>query len=592
MDDGVHSLAERIEGASEFQPDSDGPDNGGRDAPQPPLDGADGGGGGRNDGFPEIDDAVVRRCAELDQNDTDNGRRLMAHFGGEWLHVRDIGNHGWVGTHWDMEDGEDLVTRLAQETARRIKKEVFHIGLTDDEKKLVDDARPWREIDAKEQTAEQKIGIATADDLLKKVANMRAGRRKFAVSSGNYERTMKMIKAATPHCTYSVDDMDGDAHLFNVQNGTLRFTRRADPAVPDRAVLDRFIANVELVPHDRAHRITKLAPAHYDPDAEAPKFMAALERFQPEPDMRTFLQVYFGYCMLGHAGEQVFLFNYGHGANFKSTMVETLARLFGDYARSVAPESITGQNQRRGDQASPDIARLVDARFVYVEELPRGEQIKENLVKALTGGGKMTARHLNKGFFEFEPVFKAVMTGNDMPNITGSDYGIWRRVLIARWDVIIPDAERRPMAEVLGEFDAERAGILNWLVKGALLYLGSGLKPFVPAKVTADTADYQEEMDHLGNFVRACVLPKKGNNVRARAMFDAYKAWCAANSVKAWQETAFGKGMAKRDIKKLRSNYVYYVDVELIDVPDGGGAGGSDMPADDGRWGPSYGDDE
>lgn len=587
MTDSAHRIAERIEAAEEFQPDPM------PDAPEPHTgagSGAGSGGGGSSGGFPELDDAVVRRCAGLDQNDTDNGRRLMTHFGGEWLHVRDIGNHGWVGTHWDMEAGEDLVIRLAQEAARRIKKEVFHLGLTEDEKLHVEQAEPFRKIDFKDQTAEQKIAVQTADELLKKVANMRAGRRKFAVSSGNYERTMKMIKAATPHCTFAVEDMDGDAHLFNVQNGTLRFTRKADPDCPEHAVLDRFIGKVELVPHNRDHKITKLAPAIYEPDAQAPKFMAALERFQPESDMRTFLQVYFGYCMLGHAGEQVFLFNYGHGANFKSTMVETLARLFGDYARSVAPESITGQNQRRGDQASPDIARLVDARFVYVEELPRGEQIKENLVKALTGGGKMTARHLNKGFFEFEPVFKAVMTGNDMPNITGSDYGIWRRVLIAKWDVIIPDAERRPMAEVLSEFDAERAGILNWLVQGALMYLGSGLKPFVPAKVTADTADYQEEMDQLGNFVRACVVPQAGNNVRARAVYDAYVAWCKANSIKAWQETAFGKGMAKRDIKKHRSNYVYYLDVALVDVPDGDAASGADPDED--RWRPNYGDDD
>lgn len=584
--DGARNIAERLDGAAPFEPDANSDGGAGADAPEP-LDGAGSGGSGSSDGFPEVDDAVVRRCAGLDQNDTDNGRRLMAHFGGEWLHVRDIGNHGWTGTHWDMEAGEDHVIRLAQQAARLIKKEVFHLGLTEDEKLHVEQAEPHRKIEFKDQTAEQKIAIQTADDLLKKVANMRAARRKFAVSSGNYERTTKMIKAATPHCTFSVDDMDKDAHLFNVLNGTLKFSRVADPECPDPDV-DRYIGHVELVPHDRAHRITKLSPATYDPDAKAPKFMAALARFQPEQDMRTFLQVYFGYCMLGHAGEQVFLFNYGHGANFKSTMVETLARLFGHYARSVAPESITGQNQRRGDQASPDIARLVDARFVYVEELPRGEQIKENLVKALTGGGKMTARHLNKGFFEFEPVFKAVMTGNDMPNITGSDYGIWRRVLIAKWDVIIPDAERRPMAEVLGEFDAERAGILNWLVEGALLYLGSGLKPFVPDKVTADTADYQEEMDQLGNFVRACVVPQKDSNVRARAMYDAYKAWCTANSIKAWQETAFGKGMAKRDIKKHRSNYVYYVDVALIDVPDGGAVSGDEPEA--GRWAPSYGD--
>lgn len=75
------------------------------------------------------------------------------------------------------------------------------------------------------------------------------------------------------------------------------------------------------------------------------------------------------------------------------------------------------------------------------------------------------------------------------------------------------------------------SGILNWLVEGALLYPGSGLKPFVPDRVTADTADCQEEMDQQGKSVPACVAPQTCSNVRARAMYDPYKDWCAANSI-------------------------------------------------------------
>lgn len=48
--------------------------------------------------------------------------------------------------------------------------------------------------------------------------------------------------------------------------------------------------------------------------------------------------------------------------------------------------------------------------------------------------------------------------------------------------------------------------------------------------------------------------------------------------------------MAKRDIKKHRSDYVYYMDVALVDVPYGAAASGA-VP-DAGRWVPNYGDDD
>lgn len=72
------------------------------------------------------------------------------------------------------------------------------------------------------------------------------------------------------------------------------------------------------------------------------------------------------------------------------------------------------------------------------------------------------------------------------------------------------------MSELLPEFDAERSSVLNWLVEGALIYLASGLKAFVPEKVTSFTKDYQGEMDPLGNFINDCVVVLPEDEVRLR----------------------------------------------------------------------------
>src|SRR5258706_4682936 len=48
---------------------------------------------------------IIEKCAHQPQNDTGNGQRLLAWFGGDVLHVRDVGWQVWAGTHWSHEGG-------------------------------------------------------------------------------------------------------------------------------------------------------------------------------------------------------------------------------------------------------------------------------------------------------------------------------------------------------------------------------------------------------------------------------------------------------------------------------------------------------
>jgi hypothetical protein len=49
-------------------------------------------------------------------------------------------------------------------------------------------------------------------------------------------------------------------------------------------------------------------------------------------ELVKFLQRFIGYCMTGHTSEHVFLFIYGTGRNGKGTFVNTIMKIFGDYA--------------------------------------------------------------------------------------------------------------------------------------------------------------------------------------------------------------------------------------------------------------------
>lgn len=542
------------------------------DRAAPPLEG----GGGRRDDGPGGSDGggdgdqpgPAELCAAEPQNDTGNGRRLLTWFGQDILHVRDVGEHSWAGSHWELRGGKEAFQRFAQKTAENIALEArFILPSPGDAAKLAA-GRALAGIAEDDLDAVQRAVLDKAEEAEGRLQKRKGARHKFAISCGNTNRINGMLAQAMPHMTVPPEDMDADPLAINVANGTLRLVKEKveDPDCPDPDVV-RWITRwrVRLDPHDRADRITRMMPVDWKPDATCPRWMASMERFQPSEGPRRFLQQWRGYGLTGMMGEQAFIFHYGLGANFKSTFMETLARLQGDYAQSLPAEALTGDQQRRGDQATPEFARLPGARYVRCAELPRGHGFRESTIKMLTGGEPILVRHLHKGFFEFRPRFKAEGSGNDRPPIGGVDEGIWRRMKLVLWPVTIPKAEQRPMERVVAEFLEEGPGILRWLIDGLIDYLENGL--VVPAEVQASTDEYRDDMDPVGEFCRACVEPHEGGFVQARDVFNAYLLWCRASSVKPYQEKTFASVMVQKGFRKENGRLRKYLDVRLHDLP-------------------------
>lgn len=403
----------------------------------------------------DLDPDVLRVCAGFDENDTGNGERLFAHSGRDIINVRDVGPHIWIRTHWSAAGADEALDRLAQETAKRIAREAFYLEHTKAEAEAIEAAdgvetsilaSDGRSLDAhgklKKHLAKK---AAEAEEAL---AKRQHGRRQFAIASGNSPKITGMIARALPHKTHAPEELDADPMAVNLRNGTLRFCRILDPDCPDPDV-ERLCWGVRLDAHARTDLISKVMPVDYDPDAECPAWTQFMERFQPDERVRRFLRAFHGYAITGLMGEQIFLFDYGLGANGKSTFMEAIARLMGSYACMLPAEALAGDTQRRGDQATPEFARLPGARLVRCAELPRGQGFRENTIKLLTGGEPLLVRHLHRRFFEFQPTFKAIGSGNDRPSIGGVDEGIWRRVRLVPWNVTIPPDERRPWRRFL-----------------------------------------------------------------------------------------------------------------------------------------------
>jgi len=556
-----------------------------------------------DDGIPDLEKLtpaqwkILEGCARYDENDVGNANRLLDWFGDRVLNVQEAGWHGWTGTHWDVETGQYAVERFAQLVSPLIKREAALIEADPDELLAIAEALKLKELfpDARKRPVVAEIvrvieGVATSvevevkdaikrgEAIAKAVASRRAGRFQFGIKTGDRARTKAMIDQAEPHRSELPRIMDSDDFALNTMSGTLRFARQPDPDCPDPDAA-RYIVTRRLDPHDPADLITKVTAARYVPKATAPNFLRDLKRFMPETDTREFLQVFIGYCALGVTGEQVYAFFYGDGQNWKSMFTQTIGKVFGIYAKPMMYSSISGQNTPSGDKPSPDWARLPGVRYLTIEEVPRAEPLKEELIKMVTSGSDMPVRHLNKGLFDMAPKFTAIMISNAEPNIKGADTGIWRRTLIVHWEEKVPDAEKRPFDQVLAMYVAEREGILNWIVEGIEKYLAHGLQPFVTDKMRAFTESVRRDRDAVGAYVDDCVRPSAvdGHFVTSRRLYQGFKSWCAANGIDPMpSETSFGlkikrvpvEGMPMEKRKRSLHGVKIFIDIELHDVPD------------------------
>lgn len=514
----------------------------------------------------DVDWSLVCECGGMDQNDRDNARRLLKWFGDDLCYVQGMGWLTWRGTHWQRDESDLGARLLAQNIVDKIKLEPLFIKLNATQQSLVERAKSYREIPLDERSDTQKDTITRADKALSSLYNKRTKRLNFAISSGNSGKTKAMLEQAASLRATDQDLLDADHSLFNVRNGTLCFARVEDEESPPND--PRYKAEISFGPHDRADMLTKMAEVEYDTEAKCPEFEKFMAKVQPDPEMRRFLQVFQAYSLLiGGNDEQKLAFHYGTGANGKSAFIEIFGRMSGTYRTVVSPETVTGEGQRQGQQASPDIARLFNTRYVTVEELPKNAPLKEDLIKAVSGGTKMTARFLMQNIFEFEPIFTATLSGNTKPSISGSDYGIWRRVLLVLWGVTIPEAERVQPSILAARLDKERAGILNWLIEGIRLYIEEGLNSFIPESVTAFTQDYRNERDNVGVFAETFIIPQEGGEIRAGELYKAYEAWCEVNGVRNASQRSFGDRLTEMGYEKTRGRHYTYINVVLGEVP-------------------------
>lgn len=525
---------------------------------------------------------MTEECSAEPETDIGNANRFLIRFGSLVRHVTHVGWHGYDGTRWLEDASGSFVRRFAHRTAEFIDDEAVKLDCSEDEQAKIAAGKMAREELKKLGKADKSWDaekLAEFERLQKDVEKMdkvekdRSGRissrHGHAKQAAGTSKINNMLQEAAPYCSLEVPDLNKDLLALNCKNGTLRFFCSE--------VGETGKWQIRMDRHRPADLISKLCDAAFDAEVDAPEFQKFFQRVMPNPDYRAFLHRYLGYCLLGLTGEQCLLFFYGAGRNGKSTFVDIMVEIMGDYAISMSIDSFAGDSKRGGAEATPDLARLPGARLVAASEPEMGVHLKDALIKTLTGGEPIAVRRLHQDFFELIPQFKIILSGNHKPIIKDDSDGIWRRVHLVPWEVQIPEEEvDKTLKEKL--LAKERKGIFGWLVRGALEYLQMGLR--VPDGVRAATAEYREESDPIGAFLRnAChITGKETDRESPEALYNAYVRYAKREGLADIRQSTFSRRLPDQTRKiwkgpdnmshqfvRVRSNGTSYSGISIRD---------------------------
>jgi putative DNA primase/helicase len=401
-----------------------------------------------------------------------NAERMLDHYGEGLMYVPEIDAwYNWTGIYWRRAAGVEL-EHLAKETIR---------ALPDEAKSIESDGE-------------------------------RAEFFKFCAISQRAVMVRNMVSLAQsdPRVVVGVTDLDKQTYLLGVGNGAVD------------------LRSGELLPPDQAYRITTITPTEYDPKAKATLFeQTVADVFFGDIDMIGFFQRLVGYAILAQPTEDVLAIPYGSGSNGKSTVLGAIRDVLGEHAKMASADTFlsSGATGAAAGAAREDVLRLRGARFVYVSEPDEGSELREGLIKSMTGGEPLPARGLySKTTVEVAPTWVAFMPTNHRPIVKGDDHAIWRRLLpvpfTRNFDQDLTVEKDPDRADKLA---AEAKGILAWCVRGALAYQKRGLQP--PAAVRKAREDYKSDMDLLAEWLDECceVGPQLvESNARLWASWEAF----------------------------------------------------------------------
>lgn len=292
-----------------------------------------------------------------------------------------------------------------------------------------------------------------------------------------------------------------------------------------------------------------------------PEFNDFMRKILPDEEEYLYIQQLHGNLLHGEMVFQGIPFFVGEGANGKTkllnlsqkTLTGNATNQFG-YSQPGEESFLYSNNKNKSaNDHNTNLAEMKDVRVIVYEELPPDVDMNQDVMKKLTGGGKVIkARRCHASSSDvFEFICKWVIGCNKVPHFNNLDVGMLRRLVIALFrSKFVTTQEDYDKYVGLGyehvywaienideKFDSWRPQMFKWMVEGFKLYEKHQLKNIpesfkIAKQLTIDSAN--PEMEQINEFLEEGYIVKS-NDVNACItlvnLYPVYEHWCEINNI-------------------------------------------------------------
>ena len=335
---------------------------------------------------------------------------------------------------------------------------------------------------------------------------------KFTAKLGDRRFRDRIQKDAIDLLTISAETFDADPYLINCQNGTWD------------------LDSMTFREHDWRDFLTFRTNFSYalnGLDIRCDRWEQFISEIcEGDSDKAEYLQMALGYSMLGLAQEECMFILHGRTTrNGKSTLLNTVQHLLGDYADVAKVELICHQRgASSANQATPELARLKGKRFVTMAESDSAGKLDESAIKQYTGGERISARNLYESAFSFTPQFTLWLSCNDLPAVRDRSLFASDRLRVIEFNRHFTQAEQDKTLKQVFESQDAMPGIFTWLLAGWFKYRGRGLT--MPAKLQKVVDKYHKDNDLVLQFLEDRCVQDPDGRIKQKDLYELYKIWC------------------------------------------------------------------
>jgi len=327
---------------------------------------------------------------------------------------------------------------------------------------------------------------------------------KFVLSCRSNGKSNGVLSQVTPHILININDLDSNPFYLNTPSGTIDLktgeTKKHNPT-------------------DYCTKITAVSPSTKGKEI----FIDALKTItQGEKDLENYIQEFIGMAAIGKVYNECLGIAYGEGANGKSTLFNTIARVLGDYAGTIAAETLMTNDK---GSKNWDYAEIRGKRLIIAAETEEGKRLSLKALKIISSTDEIHAEKKFKDPFKFTPSHSTILYTNHLPKVGSDDDGTWRRLITIPFNAKIEgDKDIKNYADYLFENAGEY--ILAWVIEGAKRFITNNFKITKPECVETATKKYRDDNDWLSDFIDEFCKTGAGETERASIMLEYYSKYC------------------------------------------------------------------